>query len=135
MVALKRIIPELVVVINSYCHCAEYRASVLAVPDQEVNYRIVANEKTALRAVTVPGCGMARIDDNCDVNEEVRETRGFKALGVTVPRKGRRNPQQRASGVQYFRSAVEVLDALITGLSSLSGGCEISCRVSFVKHR
>ena len=50
--------------------------------------------------------GIVHIDDNFEVVKEISEARNCKALGILIPRRGRKYPQQRFAGAQYFRSIV-----------------------------
>ena len=118
--ALKQIVPDLIMCINSYCHCEEDRLAVLGVPDTIVNFRIVTNRKDgvggtldALRAVFGSEAGIVHIDDNYQVVQEIFGARNCKALGILIPRRGRRYPQQRFSRVTYYQSVVHALDHLI----------------------
>ena len=112
---LKQIVPDLIICINSYCHCEEYRLAVLG-----VNFRIATNRKdgvggklNALSAVFGSEAGIVHIDDNYQVVQEIFGARNCKALGILIPRRGRRYPQQRFSRVTYYQSVVHALDHLI----------------------
>lgn len=125
---LKARVNGLVIVINSYCHCTEFRTSVLKVPDREVDYRIVTSYRAgvggklgALRSITKEGCGIAHVDDSAEVIAEFKykskeKGSSLKIFGITIPRAGRRRPQERVDGIQYYRNILEVLDALIEGI-------------------
>ena len=80
---LKLLIPSLVICVNSYCHCAEYRQGVLSIRDFEcIGYRIVTRSKTgngrkldALKAFLPTGAACLRLDDNIKVLQELVDYR------------------------------------------------------------
>ena len=120
--ALKQVFPDLVICVNSYCHNLEYRLAVLAGPDTIVDFRIVTSKRDktggkldALRAIFGSEAGIVQIDDNFEIVKEISEARNCKALGILIPRRGRKYPQKRFAGAQYFRSVLHALDSLIQG--------------------
>lgn len=127
---LKQQVPSLVICVNSYCHCEEFRRGVPSIPDSDcIDYRIVTDRKTgaggkldALRAILPPRAGCCHIDDNAEVLEEFADHQrrsnllNLKPLGIAIPRAGRRRPQERTDKCDYYKSVVHALDHLIQGL-------------------
>lgn len=132
LLRLRQIVPNLCVIILSYCHCDEYRQGVLSVQSDVIDYKVVTDTKTgeggklsALTSIFRSGTGLCGVDDNDLVLAEYLTNHllphnqrylDSKPIGVLVPRRGRRNPQQRVSGVEYFRNVADILDSLINGL-------------------
>ena len=123
---LKRNFPDILILVNSFCHCREYRDGVLSIPNWDVvDYRVVTREKTgyggklhALESILCSTARVCHIDDNSLVLDEFAagsSSLDTKPLGIAIPRAGRRRPQQRTDQCDYYKSVVHALDQLITG--------------------
>ena len=81
---IQRIVPELFIVICSYCHSTEYRSSLLAIADSDVaatSQKSGPSGKLAALGSKFPSCSrtLVHIDDNVKVCREVKESIRFQA--------------------------------------------------------
>ena len=124
---IKAASPNCVILITSYCHCAEYRTSVLQVPDQILDHRIVTDKRigrlgklAALLSICKEGSRVVHVDDSGEICKEISEYRGghfsISAKGIAIPRRNRNRPQERYQHCPYHRSVIHALDSVIQEL-------------------
>ena len=111
--ALKDAVPDIHVVINSYCCSPGYRRGVLSVNCPEISHCIVSADKggpigklAALKSVCRPTAHICHIDDSDvvlrDFKSEQARRDGWNVhpLGIRVPRSGCRRPKIRVEEVE-----------------------------------
>ena len=119
---LKQLVPDIVVVVNSYCHCQEYRTGVLSIPEAVVDYRIVTDRKCgaggkvdALLSI-FEAERIIHIDDNTEVCSEFQQkivsSRAtdrpqFDIIGIVVPRR----KHQRQLQIDWRKNVIEAVSA------------------------
>ena len=119
---LKQLVPDIVVVVNSYCHCQEYRTGVLSIPDAVVDYRIVTDRKCgaggkvdALLSI-FEAERIIHIDDNTEVcsefqqkivNSRATDRPQFNIIGIVVPRR----KHQRQLQIDWRKNVIEAVSA------------------------
>ena len=120
---LKQVVPGIVIVVNSFCHCPEFRISVLSIPDTVIDYRIVTDQKCGAQGKLQALLSIfdaerfVHCDDNSDVcdeflqrivNSRATDRPQFNIVGIRVPRRWR---QQRCLPVEWKGNVIEAISS------------------------